>query len=72
MIMTMMILFVCAVILINNIYLRLATYIQMETALKQYGTGKRIMTIKKDEINVLSSKLNTASSVTLKQVFYSA
>ena len=44
MIMTMMILFVCAVILINNIYLRLATYIQMETALKQYGTGKRIMT----------------------------
>ena len=41
------------VILINNIYLRLATYIQMETALKQYGTGKRIMTIKKDEINVL-------------------
>ena len=53
MIMTMMILFVCAVILINNIYLRLATYIQMETALKQYGTGKRIMTIKKDEINVL-------------------
>ncbi len=32
---------------------RLATYIQMETALKQYGTGKRIMTIKKDEINVL-------------------
>ena len=30
------------VILINNIYLRLATYIQMETALKQYGTGKRI------------------------------
>lgn len=30
-----------------------ATYIQMETALKQYGTGKRIMTIKKDEINVL-------------------
>ena len=25
----------------------------METALKQYGTGKRIMTIKKDEINVL-------------------
>ena len=53
MIMTMMILFVCAVILVNNIYLRLATYIQMETVLKQYGTGKRIMTIKKDEINVL-------------------
>ena len=47
MIMTMMILFVCAVILVNNIYLRLATYIQMETVLKQYGTGKRIMTIKK-------------------------
>ena len=40
MIMTMMILFVCAVILVNNIYLRLATYIQMETVLK-------------DEINVL-------------------
>lgn len=32
---------------------KIATYIQMETALKQYGTGKRIMTIKKDEINVL-------------------
>ena len=53
MLMTMMVLFVCAVILVNNIYLRLATYIQMETTLKQYGTGKRIMTIKKDEINVL-------------------
>ena len=50
MIMTMMILFVCAVILINNIYLRLATYIQMETALKQYGTGKRIMTKQKGSL----------------------
>ena len=49
---TMMVLFICAVILVNNIYLRLATYIQMQTVLKQYGTGKRIMTIKKDEINV--------------------
>lgn len=47
---TMMVLFICAVILVNNIYLRLATYIQMQTVLKQYGTGKRIMTIKKDEI----------------------
>ena len=41
MIMTMMILFVCAVILINNIYLRLATYIQMETALKTVWNWKK-------------------------------
>ena len=54
MIMTMMILFVCAVILINNIYLRLATYIQMETALKQYGTAKK---------NIGTT--NAASTVTL-------
>lgn len=52
-VMTMIALFVCAVILVNNIFPRLTTYIQMETALKQYGTGKRIMTIKKNEINVL-------------------
>lgn len=47
---TMMVLFICAVILVNNIYLRLATYIQMQTVLKQYGTGKRIMTIKKTRL----------------------
>ena len=41
MLMTMRVLFVCAVILVNNIYLRLATYIQMETALKQYDNKKR-------------------------------
>ena len=69
MIMTMMILFVCAVILINNIYLRLATYIQMETALKQYGTGKRIMTIKKDEINVLVPESGKKIIVSLSKLW---
>lgn len=52
-IMIMVVLFSCVVILASNIFLRLAAYIQMESAIKKYGTGIRIMTIKNNEINIL-------------------
>ena len=51
--MSTILLLVCVRVLTDIVFPKLSTHIQMNAALKQYGTGKRIMTIKKDGINVL-------------------
>ena len=51
--MSTILLLVCVRVLTDIVFPKLSTHIQMNAALKQHGPGIRIMTIKKDGINVL-------------------
>lgn len=65
---SMIIFSACVVILADAILPRLSTHIHMKTTLNQYGKGIRIMTIKKDEIDLLFLESRKRKSISFIEI----